>query len=84
MDIIKDYWHQLLALITLLVVAVKLNQEVKELRKDVDDINKRDVFVEVTKLRAASDHHHSQIGALWDFMNKLRDRINGGHKNDKT
>ena len=74
MDLISQYWHQIVALIA---VAVKLNASVQVLRKDVDDIIKRDTYVETTRLRAEVDQHEKQISSLWEFTNKLRDRFNG-------
>ena len=77
MDLISQYWHQIVALIGLIAVAVKLNASVQVLRKDVDDIIKRDTYVETTRLRAEVDQHEKQISSLWVFTNKLRDRFNG-------
>jgi hypothetical protein len=50
---------------------------VKNLRKDVDEIQKRDTYVETVKLRAEMDVHTKQVSALWDFCNKLREKFNG-------
>jgi hypothetical protein len=77
---LKDYWQQLIAIITLIIVAVKLSASVKELRKDVDDIIARDTFVETTKLTAQVSVQDKQISALWLYVNKLRDMFNGGKK----
>ena len=79
-DVIASHWHQILFLITLIVVAVRLESEVKNLRKDVEDITKRDTYVETVKLRAEVDVLNKQVSSLWDFCNKLRDKFtNGGH-----
>ena len=77
-SLIRDYWHQIIAIIGLVVVAVKLGASVKELRKDVDDIIKRDTYVETTKLRAQTDMHEKPISALWSYCNKLRDMFSKG------
>jgi hypothetical protein len=79
-SLLRDYWQQVMGLLAFVVVAVKLSSSVKELRKDVDDITARDVFVETTKLRAQIDVHEKQISALWLYTNKLRDMFNGGSK----
>ena len=80
MELISQYWHQILFLIGAIVVAVKLQSEVKSLRKDLDDLEKRDTYVETVRLRAEVDVVNKQIGSLWDFVNKLRDKFNnGGH-----
>ena len=82
MELIQTYWHQLVFIGGLIVVAAKLSAAVKELRKDVDDLTRRDTYVEVVKLRAQSDMHEKNISALWTFVNGVRDRVNGGHKKD--
>ena len=58
-------------------MAVKLSAQVKEIQKDLDSIEKRDTYVETVKLRAEVDQLRSQVGALWDYTNKLRDKFNG-------
>jgi uncharacterized protein YoxC len=77
MEIIKSHWHQIVFIIGLIVVAVKLNAQVKEIQKDLDSIEKRDTYVETVKLRAEVDQQKSQVSALWDYTNKLRDKFNG-------
>ena len=82
MDLLQAYWHQLIFIGGLIVVAVKLSAAVKELRKDVDDLTRRDTYVEVVKLRAQIDMHEKNISALWVFSNQMRDRFNGTRKSD--
>lgn len=82
MDLLQAYWHQLIFIGGLIVVAVKLSAAVKELRKDVDDLTRRDTYVEVVKLRAQIDMHDKNISALWVFSNQMRDRFNGTRKSD--
>ena len=77
MEIINSHWHQIVFIIGLIVVAVKLNAQVKEIQKDLDSIEKRDTYVETVKLRAQVDQLRSQVTALWDYTNKLRDKFNG-------
>ena len=77
MEIIKSHWHQIVFIIGLIVVAVKLNSQVKEIHKDFDNIEKNDTYVETVKLRAEVDQQKSQVSALWDYTNKLRDKFNG-------
>ena len=79
MEIITQYWHQVVIIVALIVVAVKLNAQVKEIQKDLDNIEKRDTYVETVKLRAEVSQLRGQVGALWDYTNKLRDKFNG-HK----
>jgi|GEM_PF-2280088 len=77
MELITSHWHQIVFIIGLIVVAVKLSAQVKEIQKDLDSIEKRDTYVETVKLRAEVDQLQSQIGSLWDYTNKLRDKFNG-------
>ena len=77
MEIITQYWHQVIFIVGLIVVAVKLSAQVKELQKDYDNIEKRDTYVEVVKMRAEVDQQKDNIRALWDYTNKLRDKVNG-------
>ena len=79
MEIITSHWHQIVFIIGLIVVAVKLNAQVKEIQKDLDNIAKRDTYVETVKLRAEVDQMQNQVSSLWDYTNKLRDKFNG-HK----
>lgn len=64
-----------------IVMAVRLESEVRALRKDLDNIKKelerRDTYVETVKLRAEVDMINKNVSALWDFTNKLRDKFNG-------
>ena len=77
MEIITSHWHQIVFIIGLIVVAVKLNAQVKEIQKDLDNIEKMDTYVETVKLRAEVDQISGQVQSLWDYTNKLRDRFNG-------
>ena len=54
-DLLLKYWPQILAIVMVIVMFVKLKATVANLRKDVDDIQKRDTFVQVVKLRADLD-----------------------------
>ena len=89
MELITSHWHQIIFIISLIVVAVKLSSQVKEIQKDLDhmeaSLSRRDTYVEVVKLRSEMDQLKgsemaqvkSQISALWDYTNKLRDKFNG-------
>ena len=77
MELITSHWHQIVFIIGLIVVAVKLSAQVKEIQKDFDNIEKRDTYVETVKFRTEVDQLRSQVGALWDYTNKLRDKFNG-------
>jgi cell division protein FtsB len=79
MEVLQAYWHQIIFIIGLIVVAVKLSAQVKTLERDLAHLTKRDTYVEVVKLIAQVDQLQSQNAALWDFTNKLRDKFNGNH-----
>ena len=74
MDLVSQYWEILVALFLGIVTAVKLKQETHELRKDVDDINRRDTYTEVVKLRAEMDTVSRNIASLWNQINRLNDK----------
>ena len=40
MEILAQYWHQVLFVIGALIVAIRLESEVRSLRKDLDQIKK--------------------------------------------
>ena len=80
MELITDYWQQLLFVLTVVVISVKLNASVAELKKDVDQILSRDTYIATTKLRAQVDMQEKQISALWEFTNNLRDRLTNQSK----
>ena len=77
MEVLQAYWHQIIFIVGLIVVAVKLSAQVKQLEKDMEHLTKRDTYVEVVKLRAETDQLQAQNTALWDYTNKLRDKFNG-------
>ena len=68
-SLITEYWDQIIVLFLFVVMA------------DVDslsaNIEKRDTYVEVVKLRAELDAAQKNVSALWDYVNNLRDRMNG-------
>tara|TARA_R100000781_G_scaffold43764_3_gene29888 strand:- start:12128 stop:12370 length:243 start_codon:yes stop_codon:yes gene_type:complete len=73
---IVTYWPQILGILMVVVMFVKLKSAVAELRKDVDDINKRDTYTQVVKLRAdldalkgSTDEKTKALFELWN--NKL-------------
>ena len=79
--LLTGYWHQIVFFLGVIIVAVRLESEVRSLRKDLDnltkELNRRDTYVETVKHRSELDVHTKQISTLWDFVNKLRERING-------
>jgi len=77
MEIIREFWHQIVFIGLILVLFTKLREQTAELRKDVDEILKRDTYIRSVRLEAEVSTMSKQISALWDFVNKLRDRSNG-------
>ena len=82
MEALAEYWHQILFFIVEIIMAVRLESEVKSNRRDLnhltDELDRRDTYVETVKHRAEIDIHGKQISTLWEFVNKLRDKLNGG------
>ena len=77
MEVLQAYWHQIVFIVGLIVVAVRLTAQVKQLEKDLEHLTKRDTYVEVVKLRAETDQLQAQNTALWTYCNQLRDKVNG-------
>ena len=84
MEFLSGYWHQIMFFLGVLIVAVRLESEVRSLRKDLDgltkELNRRDTYVETVKQRSEIDVLNKQVSTLWEFVNKLRDRFNGSGK----
>ena len=82
MEALAEYWHQILFLLGAIVVAVRLQSDVnsnkRELNQLKNELDRRDTYVETVKHRAEIDIHGKQISTLWEFVNKLRDKMNGG------
>ncbi len=82
MEIVTEYWHQILFFLGAIVVAVRLQSDVnsnkRELSQLKNELDRRDTYVETVKQRAEIDIHGKQISTLWEFVNKLRDKMNGG------
>ena len=82
MESLTEYWHQILFFIGVIIMGVRLESEVKSNRRDLnhltDELDRRDTYVETVKHRAEIDIHGKQISTLWEFVNKLRDKLNGG------
>ena len=81
MDFLRGDWHQILFVLGAIIVAVRLESEVRNLRKDLDsltdELRRRDTYVETVKQRSELDVLAKQVSALWSFVNRLRDRFNG-------
>ena len=86
MDLITDYWRQIIFLLGAIIVAVRLESEVRGLRKDLDhhteELKRRDTYVETVKQRSEIDVLSKQVSSLWEYVNMLRDKFQNG-KNSK-
>ena len=88
MELIQNYWDQLIFIGLAIALGVKMKIGLQEVEKDVnqlrDQLDRRDTYVETVKLRSEFDAEiramKSQVKGLWDMSNKLRDLINGGKK----
>ena len=72
---VQEWWPQVIGIGVLVVVATRLREQVHELRKAVDLIMSRNTFVPLTKIQAQTEQQEKQISAIWEYTNKLRDRI---------
>lgn len=79
LDVVKTILPLIVFVVGALVVAVRLQSQVKELQKDLDTLLKRDTYVAVVKLQAQQEQTEKNISALWQFCNQLRNKFNG-HK----
>jgi len=77
LTILKTLLPLIIFIIGALIVAVRLQSEVKELKRDMREMEKKQTYVSVVKLEAEMDQAKKNISSLWDRVNNLRDRFNG-------
>ena len=77
-DLIQDYWHQILFLGVVIILFTRMRTELHELRNDVEEIRKRELYAKFVELRAETTVLNKQVSRLWEFVNTLRDRIGNG------
>ena len=89
MDLIKDYWEQIVFLGLLIWNVSRSQSAISELKKDVEQLQSDNLRYhkwtqrqqeEITRLRSELDVELRQTTAIWDFVNNLRDRLNGHGK----
>ena len=89
MDLIKNYWEQILFLGLLIYHASRTQALISEWKKDVDQLMQmvergqswtQKQQEQLVQLRAEMDVNNRQITSIWEFVNGLRDRMNGGSK----
>ena len=76
-DLLKTFLPLVIFVITALIVSVRLQSEVKELKRDVREMEKKQTYVSVVKLEAEMEQAKKNISSLWERVNNLRDRFNG-------
>ena len=77
LTILKTLLPLVIFVVGALIVAVRLQSEVKELKRDMREMEKKQTYVSVVKLEAEMDQAKKNISSLWDRVNNLRDRFNG-------
>lgn len=78
MEFLQAYWHQIIFALGMVVVSVRLDSEVKSLRKDLthmtEELQRRDTYVETVRQGCELQQVHKNVSSLWDFVNRLNDR----------
>tara|TARA_Y100000310_G_scaffold323383_1_gene383637 strand:+ start:373 stop:600 length:228 start_codon:yes stop_codon:yes gene_type:complete len=69
-ELITEFWPQILGIVIVIAMFVKLKSGVAELRKDVDDINKRDTYVQVVRLQAQVQELEKKVEMLFKLYNE--------------
>jgi len=75
--LLKTFLPLVVFVVGALIVAVHLQSEVKELKRDVREMEKKQTYVSVVKLEAEMVEAQKNISSLWERVNNLRDRFNG-------
>ena len=89
MDMISQYWEQILLIGALIFHAARSYAQISEMRKDIDQLQAeilrytkwtQQQAEQIVQLRAEVSVNNKQITSLWDFTNGIRDRLNGHGK----
>ena len=84
MNFITEHWDQLIFIGLLIVWATRSREQISSLIKDTEILqNSMDTITTqnnhqqetLVKLRAEQDVTNKQITALWDFVNKIKDKV---------
>ena len=82
MELITNYWPQIIFLLSMIIMAVRLESEVRSLRKNLDELSeelkRRDTYEETVKQRSEIDGLLKQVSSLWEYVNMLRDKFTNG------
>ena len=71
-ELITEFWPKILAIVVVIAMFVRIKSGVAELRKDVDDINKRDTYVQVVRLQAQVQELEKKVEMLFKLYNERR------------
>jgi len=69
-ELIVEFWPQILATVVVIAIFVRIKSGVAELRKDVDDINKRDTYVQVVRLQAQVQELEKKVEMIFKLYNE--------------
>jgi len=84
MNFITEHWDQLIFIGLLIVWATRSREQISSLIKDTEILqSSMDILTTqnnhqqetLVKLRAEQDVTNKQITALWDFVNKIKDKV---------
>ena len=84
MNFITEHWDQLIFIGLLIVWATRSREQISSLIKDTEILqSSMDIITTqnnhqqetLVKLRAEQDVTNKQITALWDFVNKIKDKV---------
>ena len=84
MNFITEHWDQLIFIGLLIVWATRSREQVSSLLKDTEILqnNVKNISTQnntqqqtLVQLRAAQDVTNKQITALWEFVNKIKDKV---------
>ena len=84
MNFITEQWDQLIFIGLLIVWATRSREQISSLIKDTEILqSSMDIITTqnnhqqetLVKLRAEQDVTNKQITALWDFVNKIKDKV---------
>ena len=82
MELITNYWPQIIFLLSMIIMAVRLESEVRSLRKNLNELSeelkRRDTYEEAVKQRSEIDGLLKQVSSLWEYVNMLRDKFTNG------
>jgi hypothetical protein len=89
MDMISEYWEQILLIGALIFHAARSYAQISEMRKDIDTLQTDNLRLlkwtqsqaeSIVELKSEMRVNTKQVTSLWEFTNDIRDRLNGHAK----